>query len=480
MKKSIQLLLICGLLALLVVILKFIPATSASTTSEATTPSSEATSIPVLSLTSEELQSIVVSQGDETVTYLPPVGEEGHWTIVGYPNVPFNTAAIDYRLKQLLTITALRQLNNLDFSTYGLDLPARTITYTLKDGSRQSLLLGAAGLDGNSYYAMTSEDPKTIYLLPDLISSCATTDIAVFADTKISDFDPDAFAIKKLVLSGTDLSPITFTLSKEQNGVTGNYDFTQADYKNLPVSIETFEAIKDALPPVTEGISLLAANVEDLSPYGLETPSLHLVLDYAVGEATNPSLASDSAASTKTLDLTFGKEMEDGTVCFILGKESSTIYLMDSAFLHELKPLLTPFSLCSKYYALPHISQVKTISIDFLTSSTFYNLEVDHDAKKYSCNTIPLEEADFQTLYRKIIGIMADKQLSDASTDTTPICKICYTLKDDRTIHVAFTPSTVSQYYQSYLHGKLLTGTSKKQIDDLEDALFATVSKQTP
>lgn len=68
--------------------------------------------------------------------------------------VRLNQSTIKSTAKEIAGLMAVRELKDPDEkSDYGLDKPDYTITYTAKDGSEGTIVIGDAA--GDNYYAMT-------------------------------------------------------------------------------------------------------------------------------------------------------------------------------------------------------------------------------------------------------------------------------------------------------------------------------------
>lgn len=471
MKKSIKLLLAVLILAALIVALKFIPASSNSQVTATPEDAPVIADIDVLTLASNDINAITITDELGTTNYLPPAAGSEDWSIKEYPDLRVVHETLNYRMKQVIAVKALKKIDTTNISEYGLDHPTKTVTYNLKDSTTKTLLIGDLSLDKTSVYVMLPEDKKTVYVLSSAYNNCITSDISAFNDPSISDFNPKSYSIQKMVFEGSDISPVTIALSPQQNGVVACFNFTCGDYKDIPVSNGTVEAIKATFPDFSKSDNFIASNVTDLSTYGLDNPSFHMVIDYSVNNDTETEDGETTKQlETETLDLTYGKTLEDGQVAFIIGNDQKTVYSMDGEFINKFKNLLTPFNLCDKYLTIPNIADVKTIDINFNDSNSSYHIDVDHANTSYSCNDIAIDAENFKVLYRNIIGINADKELDETSSDTTPIVTIKYVLNDGTVTEASYTASTNTQYYQTTLHG-MIVGCSKQQFVSLKENL---------
>lgn len=470
MKKSLTLILSIVVLLILVIALKFLPNSQKAGVSDVTTEASASAEVTleVIKVEPKDLTSIVITQADNTLTYLPPATDDGHWSIENAQEYNLDQSALDYRIGETLDITSTRALDATTLSEYGLDQPTKTVIYNLKDGATKKLLIGNPTTDKSCVYAMLEGD-SNIYLLQQMIDNCLVSSIDTFRTTTLTDFNSES-SVQKLTIGGSEFSPLTVTESAEQNGVVISYELTTDNLTNVTASNDGVNKLVASLP-IIDGTNLIEAGVTNLSSYGLDQPVLHLVIDYydpssgKLDEKTNTTIYD-----TKQIDYIWGKTLEDGQIAFMQSGDNK-VYAMDASFLTSLKAAATPFSLCSKFIALPNIDSVKTVDIHFADSNTTYHMDVDHANKAYQFNNKEMAEADFKSLYQSVISLHADIALDTASTDTTPVVSITYVLNDGNKQEVLLTPSTINQYYQSYLNDSILVGCSKKQVTDLKTTL---------
>lgn len=276
---------------------------------------------------------------------------------------------------------------------------------------------------------------------------------------------PETESISNIKISGTDFENMEIEISKEQNGIITAYELTTDDFDHVSISNNSFDKFINSLPDFKIQ-ELVAENVTDLSIYGLDEPSLHLVIDFynpnaEVAEGELPQI-------TSTLDFIWGNLLEDNKIAFMRTGEA-TVYAMDSSFMETFSELATPFNLSSKFIELTNIADVKAVDINY--SGQIYHLDIDEEKSSYSINNNPLETDAFKTLYRSIIGIYAETELEKSNTEGAADITITYTLKDGTMTEAAFTQSADGLYYETLLNGKMSVGCGKSQLDSLKSAL---------
>ena len=472
MKKTITLILAVVILALLIVVVKFMPKNlgDQSLPTDAAASTAEEEKLEVINLAAADLKTVTICDGTNTVTYLPPSTENGDWIIKDHADFKSSAQTLNYRLKQAISVFATQKLSPTELSEYGLDQPLKTVTYELKDGSTKRLLIGNATLDNTNVYALAESDPTTVYIISKAYDNCIIADLSTFSDSTLSDFNADDFAVLSMNFSGRDFSPIDIHLGSNQNGILASYNFTTDEYNEVPASPGATEAIKAAFPSFKKIENYVASGASAFSEYGLDNPSFHMVINYTVQDDTKEA-DTDANTVIETLDLTFGNPLEGSQVAFIVGDNKDNIYSMDGSFIEKIKALITPFALCNKFIAIPSISDVKAVDISFAETNQSYHLDVDQANETYSCNDVNVDSSNFKILYRSLIGVSADKQIEEASADQTPLITLSYTLKDDTKIDAIFTASTINQYYETTLYDKLTVGCSKQQFTKLMENL---------
>ena len=434
------------------------------TIASAETTSTETTSI--LNLDKSDMNSIEVTVGKDSLNYV--AGEE-NWSLEGYEDYALDQAALNYKAKVMLQVEGVRTIKDADLSEYGLDKPSKTATYHLKDGSTKVLSLGNLSLDQTAVYVMLDSQPTTVYVVNSMLYNCMIGDIDSYRTKELESYD--ASTIHDITISGKDFENISLMLSEEQNGYTTSYNLTTDTLQNVMANTYSVEQLKTALPNFTVN-NFVADNVTDLSSYGLDAPTLHLTINYFEPQSTNTNTTTDISDLdiVGQIDYIWGKTLDNGEIAFMKVGDTS-VYSMDASFLSNLKEVASPFYLVSKYIAIPNISTVQAIDVVFDDAS--YHMTVDETNEKYTLADKSIEKDTFKKLYRNLCSLTAEIQLDEASTDTTAIATITYTLSDGNKQVATLTPSTNNQYYQTYINDVLLVGVTKTQVNNLKQTLKA-------
>lgn len=478
MKKSITIILAILTLCILLVILWFTTTqnktkdTSAASSSPATESTLEAASIEVLSLEQANIDSIDVTADENTLTYI--AGKE-NWSLKGYEDLSLDQSELNSKAGALIKITASRSISNANLAEYGLDHPAKTATYHLKDGSTKVLSVGNLSLDNSNVYIMLDSEPTTVYLTSSSLNEYMISDINAYRKKELENYE--SASIHDLTISGSAFDTLSLKLSKKQNDHYTSYDLSTDTLKDVTTNTNKVEELTKALPSFTVS-HFVADHVTDLSAYGLDHPVLHLIINYydpqAANASPNPS-ASDSPSPSASpnldiigqVDYIWGKTLDNGEIAFMKTGDTS-VYSMDANFLEDLKKAATPFNLMDKFIAIPNIADVKSINIDF--EGTKYELTCDDKNEKYQLDHQDVDQDNFKALYRNLIGITADIVLDEKNNITSPVITINYHLNDGSTVTGEFADSTNNQYYQSTLNN-VLVGVTKTKLKAVKTAL---------
>lgn len=467
MKKSLTIILAILVLAILLILLRFTSASNkAASTDEieastlASPASTDATeSIELLNLDQADIASIDIAADHSTLTFTPN-GED--WAIKGYEDYSLDQASINYRVKQITRVTTSRSIENADLKEYGLDKPSKVVTYHMKDGSTKVLSLGNLSLDETNIYIMIDSQPTTVYFVTAILNNSIKGNIDDYRVTELDNYE--SASIYNLNISGSEFPNISLNYSEAQNGYFTVYNLSTDEFTNATAHFEGVEALTKAFPSF-KAENFVADHVTDLSPYGLDQPILHLTASYYDPNATSSSSTPEVIGQ---VDYIWGNTLDNGEIAFMKTGDS-TVYSMDASFLDGLKEASKPFKLVDKYIAIPNISDVSSIEVDF--QNTKYQMTVDDANKKYTLNEKEVDMDSFKALYRKLIAITADITLDEASSDIAPQITITYTLTDGTKQQAVFTNSNSNQYYQSSIYGTMLVGVTKTQLNNVKTAL---------
>ena len=223
----------------------------------------------------KNLKAFSYESGDSKMSFSK---EDGEWIYDADDGVRLNQSTIKSTAKEIAGLTAVRELKDPDEkSDYGLDKPDYTITYTAKDGSEGTIVIGDAA--GDNYYAMT-KNSDSVYTIAGTLVSDLTFDLSSLTE---NDTVPS--------ISSGNLKKVEVT----QNGETTTYDSENEDQ--------------------AEDVAAVAG--------GLGAATLSEAADYSVDDADLAGYGLDET-SRITVEVTYTSDDEDQTMTLYIGGENGS------------------------------------------------------------------------------------------------------------------------------------------------------------
>src|SRR5581483_6366898 len=114
----------------------------------------------ILALDEKNITQFEIKKRDGTTT-VAKKDDSGKWSLVT-PALPADQNACNAVTSAVTSLTSDRVVdeNASDLSSYGLQPAADAVTFTMKDGSKKTLLIGDATPTNNAVYAKVEGDPK--------------------------------------------------------------------------------------------------------------------------------------------------------------------------------------------------------------------------------------------------------------------------------------------------------------------------------
>lgn len=153
-----------------------------------TTETPAETSKPAFSISSEDINAIQIDRAGATDDF---THQSDGWSITQPVAARADQGALDGIATQLATLRVDRTLPPVtpdQLSSFGLAKPAVTIDFTLKNGAKHSLQVGAKDFSGSSVYAMV-DGSKSISLISDAILTSSDKPLDDFRDHTVLAFD---------------------------------------------------------------------------------------------------------------------------------------------------------------------------------------------------------------------------------------------------------------------------------------------------
>lgn len=104
-----------------------------------------------------EIASLRIERvGDKSIELVR--GEDGKWTLVGSPDAPIDSAALDSLADSLASLPLVNTLQNIpEMEALGLNPPSYRILVVLQSGSQLIASVGKATPTGSGYYVLTGD-----------------------------------------------------------------------------------------------------------------------------------------------------------------------------------------------------------------------------------------------------------------------------------------------------------------------------------
>jgi hypothetical protein len=115
----------------------------------------------ILALTEPDIRGLEIKKRDGTDTILKK-DDSGKWSITAPQPLPADQASVGTVTSAVTNLTSERMVdaNATDLSSYGLQPALDEVTFTMKDGKTQKLLIGDDTPTGSNAYAMVAGDPR--------------------------------------------------------------------------------------------------------------------------------------------------------------------------------------------------------------------------------------------------------------------------------------------------------------------------------
>jgi len=115
----------------------------------------------ILALTEPDIRGLEIKKRDGTDTILKK-DDSGKWSITAPQPLPADQASVGTVTSAVTNLTSERLVdaNATELSSYGLQPALDEVTFTMKDGKVQKLLIGDDTPTGSNAYAMVAGDPR--------------------------------------------------------------------------------------------------------------------------------------------------------------------------------------------------------------------------------------------------------------------------------------------------------------------------------
>jgi hypothetical protein len=213
---------------------------------------------------------------------------------------------------------------------------------------------------------------------------------------------------------------------------------------------------------------MVALRPDDLSPYGLDNPSVTVWVRDA----------------EQSLHMHFGNRTEDNQI-YCKFDDRPVVFLTDYDYVKQLYNI-NVFTFIERFAALLNIDDCERIEITSPgRDTTYYDIYINHtvllpeageeEGEKVirpTVNSQPVQDKAFRTLYQRLIGLTYDTEIETFTPSGEPIFSITYHVSDKEPTTVRTYPYDAN-FYALQRDGNPIQFVTSKQSTDI---LFQTIA----
>jgi hypothetical protein len=255
------------------------------------TPSTETpgdTSKPAFSaLNSDDIAGLTLDRAGTSVVF---ERRKDDWYIVQ----PIATKADQSRLAGITSqISSLRTDRSFtatpeQVASFGLDHPAVTLSFTMKNGTKHKLRLGGKDFSGSSIYLLTDDDDKNVSLISDTLLTTS--------DKSLEDLrDRSVLAVSASDATSFDLTNPTGEIAAVKKDPVWNIEKPRATTGDTNAITSLLQTVNNA--QITQFVSDTPGNrAGDLAKYGLSSPAIRFRATAGSGQSTELQIGKKDGA----------------------------------------------------------------------------------------------------------------------------------------------------------------------------------------
>jgi len=313
------------------------------------------------------------------------------------------------------------EVYGLNLADFGLDPPDLTVTAYRDDGTTMSIYLGMPTGDFRDYFLMVEGSPA-LYLTATLNAERLHLGLEGLIDANLPEWDTDTMTY--LLVAQRDREIIEIE-AQEAEGFEGMmFLMMQQPFSGREVFNSSFDHhIMERFSGFRLG-DLVNLHPMDLSPYGLDNPSMEFIYRAHRGEA----------------HLLFGdfifREIDGDEVTFIYVKFADRPHVFEALF----EPISAIFDMnvvrfIERFVALVNILDVERMEVATPTGN--FDISINHAEEEDSndiapiINGRPVDDSDFRVVYRLAIGMGINAEVEPFMPSGSPLFTISYFMHDD-------------------------------------------------
>ncbi|MCL2286651.1 MAG: DUF4340 domain-containing protein [Firmicutes bacterium] len=395
---------------------------------------------PLVQLYERDVVSVRFITEDEDFYMIPYVDEHGtivwQWqpdtSLILQPARARDKARPAWQINS--TGTAHEDTQGLNLADFGLQPPRLKMEAVYADGTTKNIYFGAQTADMRNHFAMISGSPS-IYLIGNITADWAKADIGSLLDRTMQHFTIEA---ERILIAQRDKPPIELSMGQATELIDALSALTPVSPEGellrlvqpMERAIDHTRLMYRVLEPLEffrlgDTVSFLPT---DLSPYGLDNPSLVFAYQDPVGET----------------HLLFGdrfiEEVNGRDVEFIYVKLADRPHVFRTEF-QSVSSLfdLNIFSFIERFIALPNILGVERVTITSPDESRNLDMVINHGENHSIAPTINGEEVDdsgFRVIYRLLIALMIEGEVEPFTPQGIPDLTIVYHQTEEPDIEI--------------------------------------------
>lgn len=463
MKKSRNIIILFGVLAVLTSLYLFLKYRPQEKTSDSNLASE---TITLVNLENENIKQITLKTKNHRINFIKK-GEQ--WiSNLAFPIMESEVNSLSYVFFGLRAEQVIDE-SPQDLEQYGLKDPAVTIEVTAVNETQPKIMyLGDLTPSGSSYYFRLHDDP-TVYTISSYNGEKFLLTPADFRDNSLAQIDIEKINYFKLSRAGQpDLEIRLNTENSEfvQYGIS-IWQMTKPYQEPMAVATDKFHSILQGITSITNADRFIDDNPADLSRYGLAKPRAEVII-------------KDNQSQFRLL---IGKPMNDEAI-YCKKPDSKAVFTIRSNALSFLDT--KPFELVDKFAYIVNIDDVDKVQVYGLGSK--YDLTITRKAKKsstedspefeasYQINGKKVKEQSFKSAYQSIIGLLVESECPEAPKNRAPELSITFTLNKGphREVQIDYVPYDYD-FYAVFRGGKAEFLISKDQIKSMLNELKNTI-----
>jgi len=398
--------------------------------------------IRVIDLQERDVASVTFLSDTQNYTMVPYINE---FNLVSWQWEPDQTFILqDFFARDMVRpawqltaeSTAHEDSEGLDLNDFGLSPALLTMVVAYTDGTSQVIYIGSQTADMRHRFAMLGSDPA-VYLISNHIAIRPMAGIESVIDRSLQPFTIDA---ERILIAQHDMPVIELSMGEATgiiDGLGGMVPVTPEgtllrlvqpmewaiDHTRLTMNVlEPLEALR-----LDEVVSLMP---DDLSPYGLDNPSL--IFAYQDPDGETHLLFGD----------TFIEEVNGQEVTFIYVKFENRPHVFRAVY----QPVaglydLNVFLFIERFIALVNIVNVESITVTAIDATRNFDMVVNHGPEhsiQPVINGQDVDDAAFRIAYRLLVGLPMEGEIEPFAPQGIPDFTITYHRTDGPNTEMRF------------------------------------------